>query len=363
MGHFLQALAEAVLIVLAVSFLSLGWRAGMVVTLTIPLVLAITFVVMQYTGITLQRISLGALIIALGLLVDDAMIAIETMISRLEKGESLTASASYAWTSIAFPMLSGTLVTVAGFIPIGLNNSAAGEFTFSLFVVIAVSLLVSWIVAVLFAPLLGRDAAARQNAASQCRTGPVCAGSSTGILRAAMRFRWITIAATIAVFGLSIYGMRFVEQQFFPNSDRPELLVDMTLPQNASITETQAQMDRMEALLQDNENVLVLVILCRPRCAAFPAGAGCADAGAEHGADRHPDPLGRGPRRPARPTEQGRDRRFPRRRCLCETAGNRPAGGPPGAIPHLAARISNSCATMPAILPRFWPPISGWQAL
>ncbi len=138
-GHFVRALAEAVIIVLVVSFISLGFRAGFVVTLTIPLVLAITFVILDLYGITLQRISLGALIIALGLLVDDAMIAIETMISRLEVGESLTAAASYAWTSIAFPMLTGTLVTVAGFIPIGLNNSAAGEFTFSLFVVIAVS--------------------------------------------------------------------------------------------------------------------------------------------------------------------------------------------------------------------------------
>ena len=154
-GHFIQALIEAVLIVLAVSFISLGMRAGLVVTITIPLVLAITFVILDYYGITLQRISLGALIIALGLLVDDAMIAIETMISQLEKGETLTRAASYAWTSIAAPMLTGTLITVAGFIPIGLNTSAAGEFTFSLFVVIAVSLLISWIVAVLFAPLLG----------------------------------------------------------------------------------------------------------------------------------------------------------------------------------------------------------------
>src|SRR5690606_34869627 len=139
--------------VLAVSFISLGVRAGLVVTLTIPLVLAITFVVMDYAGFTLQRISLGALIIALGLLVDDAMIAIETMVARLEKGATLTAAASHAWTSIAFPMLTGTLVTIAGFIPVGLNDSAAGEFVFSLFVVIAVSLIVSWIVAVLFAPL------------------------------------------------------------------------------------------------------------------------------------------------------------------------------------------------------------------
>ena len=254
-SHFLQALLEAVLIVLAVSFISLGMRAGFVVTLTIPLVLAITFVIMDYAGFTLQRISLGALIIALGLLVDDAMIAIETMIARLEKGESLPSAASYAWTSIAFPMLSGTLVTVAGFIPVGLNNSAAGEFTFSLFVVIAVSLLVSWIVAVLFAPLLGvtfLPAKMKHHSGGPGRVRRVF----HRVLMAAMRHRWVTIAATVAVFGLSIFGMRFVEQQFFPNSDRPELILDFALPQNASIAETAAEMDRMEAHLKDNEHVL-----------------------------------------------------------------------------------------------------------
>ncbi|MGB3176663.1 MAG: efflux RND transporter permease subunit [Albidovulum sp.] len=254
-GHFLQALLEAVLIVLAVSFISLGLRAGLVVTLTIPLVLAITFVAMHYSGFTLQRISLGALIIALGLLVDDAMIAIETMISRLEKGDSLSASASYAWTSIAFPMLSGTLVTVAGFIPIGLNTSAAGEFTFSLFVVIAVSLLVSWIVAVLFAPLLGVTFLPAKMANHSSEPGRFRRGFHK-VLRLAMRFRWATIALTVAVFGLSIYGMRFVEQQFFPNSDRPELVLDFALPHNASIAETAAQMDRMEARLEGNEHVV-----------------------------------------------------------------------------------------------------------
>jgi len=254
-GHFLQALLEAVLIVLAVSFISLGLRAGFVVTLTIPLVLAITFVVMEYTGITLQRISLGALIIALGLLVDDAMIAIETMISRLEKGESLSRAASYAWTSIAFPMLSGTLITVAGFIPIGLNTSAAGEFTFSLFVVIAVALLVSWIVAVLFAPLLGVTFLPSKMKHHNGEPGRFRRMFHV-LLRAAMRFRWLTIILTVATFGLSLYGMRFVEQQFFPNSDRPELIVDMTLPHNTSITETQAQMDRLEEHLKENEHVL-----------------------------------------------------------------------------------------------------------
>ena len=254
-GHFIQALIEAVVIVLAVSFVSLGLRAGLVVTLTIPLVLAITFVVMHYSGITLQRISLGALIIALGLLVDDAMIAIETMISRLEQGETLTRAASYAWTSIAFPMLSGTLVTVAGFIPIGLNNSAAGEFTFSLFVVIAVSLLVSWIVAVLFAPLLG---VTLLPAKMKHHTGEPgwMRRRFHGVLRVAMRHRVLTILATLAVFGASVWGMRFVEQQFFPNSDRPEIVIDLTLQQNASIAETRAQMDRLETYLEGDDDVM-----------------------------------------------------------------------------------------------------------
>jgi multidrug efflux pump subunit AcrB len=149
---FTRALFEAVAIVLVVSFLSLGLRAGLVVAFSIPLVLAITFLAMAYFGISLQRVSLGALIIALGLLVDDAMIAVEMMVSRLEAGDTLRRAATAVYTSTAFPMLTGTLVTVAGFIPIGLNPSQAGEFTFTLFVVLAVALLVSWVVAVLFTP-------------------------------------------------------------------------------------------------------------------------------------------------------------------------------------------------------------------
>jgi multidrug efflux pump subunit AcrB len=152
---FTQALFEAVVIVLAVSFISLGLRAGFVVSLSIPLVLAITFLAMSLMDISLQRVSLGALIIALGLLVDDAMIAVEMMVARLEQGDPINKAATYVYSHTAFPMLTGTLVTIAGFIPIGLNTSQAGEYTFTLFVVIAVSLIVSWIVAVLFAPLLG----------------------------------------------------------------------------------------------------------------------------------------------------------------------------------------------------------------
>ncbi|MDP5308544.1 efflux RND transporter permease subunit [Paracoccus spongiarum] len=254
-GHFVTALAEAVIIVLVVSFISLGFRAGFVVTLTIPLVLAITFVILDLWGITLQRISLGALIIALGLLVDDAMIAIETMISRLELGESLTSAASYAWTSIAFPMLTGTLVTVAGFIPIGLNSSAAGEFTFSLFVVIAVSLLISWVVAVLFAPLLGVSLLSTSMARHDAQPGWLRRRFHR-LLRAAMRFRWTTIAITLAIFAVSVWGMRFVEQQFFPTSDRTEVLVDIAERQNASIARTRADMDRLEETLADDPDVL-----------------------------------------------------------------------------------------------------------
>ncbi|MFS4439462.1 efflux RND transporter permease subunit [Paracoccaceae bacterium GXU_MW_L88] len=254
-GHFVQALAEAVIIVLIVSFVSLGMRAGLVVTMTIPLVLAITFVILNYYGINLQRISLGALIIALGLLVDDAMIAIETMISRLERGENKEQAASYAWTSIAFPMLSGTLVTVVGFIPIGLNNSAAGEFTFSLFVVIAVSLIISWIVAVLFAPLLGVTFLSSKMAKHDHTPGWL-RRRFHGLLRAAMRFRWITVAVTFALFFVAVWGTRFIENQFFPTSDRPEVIIDVALRQNASIDATKATMDRLESHLEGDEDAL-----------------------------------------------------------------------------------------------------------
>ena len=244
-GGFTRALFEAVIIVLVISFVSLGFRAGLVVAISIPLVLAITFLFMAYTGISLQRISLGALIIALGLLVDDAMIAVEMMVARLEAGDTLRKAATYVYTSTAFPMLTGTLVTVAGFIPIGLNNSNAGEFTFTLFVVIAVSLLMSWIVAVLFTPLLGvtiLPAAMARHHEEQGRVARIFAG----LLGWCMRWRWVTIGVTFAAFLASLVGMGFVQQQFFPSSDRDELIVDWNLPQNSSIAETNAQMAQFE---------------------------------------------------------------------------------------------------------------------
>ncbi|MGO6827383.1 efflux RND transporter permease subunit [Rhizobium ruizarguesonis] len=252
---FTRALFEAIVIVLIISFISLGLRAGMVVAISIPLVLAITFVVMEYSGISLQRISLGALIIALGLLVDDAMIAVEMMVARLEAGDDLRKAATHVYTSTAFPMLTGTLVTVAGFIPVGLNNSAAGEFTFTLFVVIAVSLIVSWVVAVLFTPLLGVTILPKTMKSHHEKQGRF-ASVFSWLLGLAMRWRWVTIILTVGVFGLSIGGMGLVQQQFFPSSDRTELVIDWNLPHNSSIAETNRQMARFEKeMLADNKDI------------------------------------------------------------------------------------------------------------
>ncbi|PPQ40240.1 Multidrug efflux pump subunit AcrB [Rhodoblastus acidophilus] len=255
---FTRGLFEAVVIVLGISFISLGWRAGLVVAIAIPLVLAITFLFMRETHISLQRISLGALIIALGLLVDDAMIAVEMMVARLEVGDNLRKAATYVYTSTAFPMLTGTLVTAAGFIPVGLNDSAAGEFTFTLFVVIAVALIVSWLVAVLFTPLLGVTLLPKTMKGHH-ETGKgrfVRAFDST--LDFCMRRRWLTIGVTLGAFALAVIGMGFVQQQFFPSSDRPELIVDWNLPQNSSIAETDAQMKRFEKEMLDGEPDITL---------------------------------------------------------------------------------------------------------
>lgn len=255
-GGFTSALFEAVVIVLAVSFVSLGIRAGLVVACSIPLVLAMVFVFMEYSDITMQRISLGALIIALGLLVDDAMITVEVMVTRLKMGETKEQAATFAYTSTAFPMLTGTLVTVAGFVPIGLNASSAGEYTYTLFAVIAVALLVSWVVAVFFAPVLGvhilSSSKLKPHEAEPGRVGRAFEG---GLLWC-MRHRWLTIIGTVLLFALSIFSMRFVQNQFFPSSDRPEILVDLNLPQNASIEETRKVVDRLEARIKDDPDLV-----------------------------------------------------------------------------------------------------------
>ncbi|WP_370677845.1 efflux RND transporter permease subunit [Pleomorphomonas sp. PLEO] len=251
---FVKVLAEAIVIVLAVSFLSLGTRAGLVVTLSIPLVLALTFVGMQLFGIGLQRISLGALIIALGLLVDDAMITVEAMVSRLELGWEPTRAASYAYESTAFPMLTGTLVTIAGFLPVGFAASSAGEYCYSLFMVVLISLTASWIVAVVFSPLIGTWALPKRIDGAGHGEGRL--GRFYGRLVERLLDHGLTTGiAAIALLGLSLYGATKLQQQFFPLSDRPELLVDLTLPQNASLEATDRATRRVEAMLRGDPEV------------------------------------------------------------------------------------------------------------
>jgi multidrug efflux pump subunit AcrB len=255
--HFTKALWEAIAIVLAVSFVSLGMRAGLVVACSIPLVLAIVFAYMDFAGISLQRISLGALIISLGLLVDDAMITIEMMVSQLEAGVDRAHAATHAWVTTAFPMLTGTLVTVAGFIPIGFAKSGAGEYCYSLFAVIAVALLASWIVAVLFAPVIGvaiLPATLKPHGGGHGEPGRMMRLFRSTLVFC-LRARWAAIAVTLALFAASLYGYGFIQQQFFPASDRPELVVDLNLPQNASIYATEAQVERLEALLKGDPDI------------------------------------------------------------------------------------------------------------
>jgi multidrug efflux pump subunit AcrB len=254
-GHFTRALAEAVLIVLLVSFVSLGLRAGVVVAICIPLVLAITFVAMDIEGISLQRISLGALVIALGLLVDDAMIAVEMMIRKLEEGFDRFKAATFAYTSTAFPMLTGTLVTVTGFFPVGFAKSAAGEYCFTLFAVVAIALLVSWIVAVIFIPYLGnlilKERPSHEAAHQESRMTALFRKRLVWALR---HRRWV-VGGTAALFCLALAAFTLVEQQFFPAADRAELLVSLTLPRNGSIAGTQSEVARLEKVLLEDPGV------------------------------------------------------------------------------------------------------------
>ncbi len=253
-GDFMTSLWQAIAIIMAVSFLSLGMRAGAVVAISIPLTLAIVFPIMQAMGIDLQRISLGALIIALGLLVDDAMTTVDVMTSRLAAGDDKTTAASYAYKSVAMAMLTGSFVSAAGFVPIGLAKSSAGEYTFSIFAVVSIALIVSWFVAVLFTPLIGVLLLKKPE-------GPVAAGEGRilqvfrRLLLAAMRFRWMTIGATLACFVLALLASPLVPRQFFPASDRPELVIDLSLRQNASILASRDVADRLDKILKDDPDV------------------------------------------------------------------------------------------------------------
>ena len=254
-GTFFEALAT----VLVVSFLSLGWRTGSVVALTVPLVLAATLLVMLLCGIDLQRISLGALILALGLLVDDAMIAVEMMARKLEEGWDRMRAATHAYRATAFPMLTGTLITIAGFLPVSLAKSQAGEYTVSIFQVVGISMLLSWIGAVVFTPYLGFLILKVHTNAD----GPVHDLFDTPFYNRLRR--WVdacvahrnkVIIATLVLFGLGIVTLSRVPEQFFPLSNRPEIIVDLWLPEGSSFAETEAAAQRMEALLAEDEDVV-----------------------------------------------------------------------------------------------------------
>ena len=253
-NEFLTSLWQAIVIILACSFVSLGMRPGTVVALAIPLTLAIVFAVMDVANIDLHRISLGALIIALGLLVDDAMTTVDAMLRRLGAGDTKDQAATFAYRTLAAPMLIGTLVTIASFVPIGFAKSSAGEYTFSIFSVVAISLIVSWLVAVIFAPLLGKALLKAPKVEADPKPSRVEKAYGS-FLKGAIRLPWLTIGVTLGAFVLSVFLLRFVPAQFFPSSDRPELTMDMTLPQSSSIHATQAHVERMEALLKDDPDV------------------------------------------------------------------------------------------------------------
>ncbi|MGJ4729034.1 efflux RND transporter permease subunit [Luteimonas sp. SDU101] len=319
-GEFVKVLAEAVAIVLLVSFFSLGFRTGLVVAVSIPLVLAMTFVVMDWFGVGLHKISLGALVLALGLLVDDAIIAVEMMAIKMEQGFDRFRAAGFAWTNTAFPMLTGTLVTAAGFLPIATAASGVGEYTRSLFEVVTIALVVSWIAAVLFIPWLGEKmlpdmqahvgkpslrerlsgllARLRLRSLPRLRgragvgerreatpddvaidlpppqPSPVHGGGGKSkpdathdpyqtrfylrfrdLLDWSLRHRWLVIVATVAAFALSLALFRFVPQQFFPDSTRLELMIDMELAEGSSLRATETQVRRLEAMLDGHEGV------------------------------------------------------------------------------------------------------------
>ncbi|OFZ68738.1 MAG: multidrug transporter AcrB [Betaproteobacteria bacterium RBG_16_58_11] len=253
---FEESLAEAILIVLAVTFLSLGWRTGTVVALSIPLVLAITLFLMMLFGIDLQRISLGALVIALGLLVDDAIISVEMMVVKMEQGWDRFQAATFAYTSTAFPMLTGTLITAAAFTPVGFSKSSASEYTFSIFAVVTIALLVSWIVAVVFTPYIGyRLLDPKKLIAKAQKHGEDIYNTPfyrrfRALLEWCLRHRWRVILATVGCFVLSIIAFNHgVQKQFFPAASRLELMIDVWLPQGASLKATAAEVKRIEKLL------------------------------------------------------------------------------------------------------------------
>src|ERR1700760_4591792 len=258
-GEFTQSFVEALAIVLFVSFLALGWRTGFVVAASVPLVLAIVFIVMEAMGIALHRISLGALIIALGLLVDDAIIAVEMMVVKMEQGWDRLRAASFAWESTAFPMLTGTLVTAAGFLPIGFANSAVGEYAGSIFWIVAIALVASWFVAVIFTPYIGVKLLPNITVHHNHDPHAIYETRVYRVLRAVIQWcvnhRVKTVAATVGVFIASILAFGHVQQQFFPLSERPELFLQLRLPEGTAFGVTEKAVKDAEKLLNDDNDI------------------------------------------------------------------------------------------------------------
>ncbi len=267
---FLEAVAEAVGIVLVVSLVSLGLRTGMVVVISIPIVLAITALFMNMFGIGLHKVSLGTLVLALGLLVDDAIIAVEMMAVKLEQGFSRTRAAAFAYTSTAFPMLTGTLVTVSGFLPIALAQSSTGEYTRSIFEVSAIALIASWFAAVVLIPLLGYHLLPERK--RDDHEGPLNAHHDDhheahdiydtrfykrlrGWIGWCIERRFVVLVITVALFVVALGGFSMIPQQFFPSSDRPELLIDVRLPEGASFPATLEQTKRLEKVLENRPEI------------------------------------------------------------------------------------------------------------
>ncbi|MFO1026308.1 MAG: efflux RND transporter permease subunit [Acetobacteraceae bacterium] len=258
--EFQESFVEALAIVLLVSFVSLGWRTGLVVAISVPLVLAGVMIGMKLLGIDLQRISLGAMIIALGLLVDDAIIAVETMVVKLEQGWDKLRAGSFAYTSTAFPMLTGTLVTAAGYLPVGLAQSTTGEYTRDIFRVVGLSLILSWFVAVLFVPLIGAallkvHPAAAPDVAEHDVYDTRFYNWMRRVVSWCVRARWWVIGGTAAAFVLAAAGFTLVPRQFFPSSDRLEVIVDLRMPEGGSFTATAAEVARVEDILKQQPGI------------------------------------------------------------------------------------------------------------
>ena len=258
-GEFVRSFIEALAIVLFVSFVALGWRTGIVVAMSVPLVLAIVFIVMNAMSIDLHRITLGALIIALGLLVDDAIIAVEMMVVKMEQGWDRVRAASFAWESTAFPMLTGTLVTAAGFLPIGFANSAVGEYAGGIFWIVAIALVASWFVAVIFTPYIGVKLLPNITLHHNHDPHAVYETRIYRILRSMVQWcvdhRIKVVVATVGVFALSIVGFGHVQQQFFPLSERPELFLQLRLPEGTAFNVTEKSVKKAEALLKDDKDI------------------------------------------------------------------------------------------------------------